>query len=86
MTDRKEPRGLDELEQEIKQRCPICAEGVVPEVRRDLTGALLWLHGFGSGPVVACEAADLQSWRAIARRSSSRLRSSVPGGRNRGAN
>jgi hypothetical protein len=75
MTDQNQKKtgGIGELEREIGKRCQLCAVGTATETRRDPAGAILWLHQFDDGSSVSCEAAELQPWREIVRRSSNRV-------------
>ena len=54
-------RGVNELEREIVRRCAFCG------------GSILWLHHFDGGTAASCEAADLQPWREVARRTERNL-------------
>ena len=66
-------RGVNELEREIVRRCAFCAGAVAVEARRDQGGSILWLHHFDGGTAASCEAADLQPWREVARRTERNL-------------
>ena len=68
-------RGIGELEKEIHGRCPLCARGMTPRVRRDPSGAIQWIHSTDreDGDAVSCSAAGLQPWREIALRASAHV-------------
>lgn len=56
------------IEDEIRKRCPICAEAGKPTTIRSAEGRVMWIHHESQRVPAECSAADLHPLLSIQRR------------------